>query len=405
MLQYREARQRVVELVSARRTALALETVALLESLGRVLGQDLAADRDYPPFPRSTRDGFALRAADVQRVPATLKRIGEIRAGESFPGTIRTGECLQIMTGAPVPAGADAVVMVEHTELRGEAVVINRSPEAGANVVPRGSEARQGETLFTAGTRIGFAEVSLLGQVGRSQVEVFRQPRVAILSTGDEVVPIETAPGPSQIRNSNSYSLAAQVAQHGGIPVLLGNARDNVTEIETLVLRGLQEDALVLTGGVSMGKYDYVEVVLRQLGATFFFDAVAIRPGRPAVFAACRDKFVFGLPGNPVSSMVTFELFVSPALALLCGERHVPLRFLKARLAEPFEQKTQLTLFLPARLEGEAGDVQVRPLPWQGSGDVVALARADCFLVVPPDAGRLEAGAGVDVLPRKGGAF
>lgn len=249
---------------------------------------------------------------------------------------------------------------------------------------------------------MGFSEISLLGQVGCAQVRVYRQPRVAVLSTGDEVVPVEAIPGAHQIRNSNSYSMAAQVVSSGGEPVLLGNARDSLEELEPRVRRGLEEDLLVVTGGVSMGKYDLVEVVLRQLGAEFFFDEVAIRPGRPAVFAACQDKFVFGLPGNPVSTMVTFELFVVPALALLSGAPASPLQFLKARLAESVEQKTQLTMFLPACLEGEGSDTTVRLLPYQGSGDVVAVARASCFLVVPDSVQRLDTGAWVDVLLRRG---
>ncbi|MGH9863233.1 MAG: molybdopterin molybdotransferase MoeA, partial [Candidatus Acidiferrales bacterium] len=273
---------------------------------------------------------------------------------------------------------------------------------AGSNVVSRGTEARQGDPLLAVGTRLGYPEISLLGQVGRSQVPVFRRPRVAVLSTGDEVVPVDVQPGPHQIRNSNSYSIAAQVRLSGGEPVLLGQARDELAELERLIRRGLEEDLLVLSGGVSMGKYDFVEVILRKLGAKFHFDEVAIRPGRPVVFAACQDKFIFGLPGNPVSTMVTFELFVAPALALLAGAPALPLRFLKARLAERIEQKTQLTLFLPACLEGEGSEVAVRPVAYQGSGDVVAVARADCFLVVPSTVQHLEAGAWVDVLPRRG---
>ena len=402
MLHYLEARHQVIEAVRRRATRPAAEVVPLEASLGRVLAEEVSADRDYPPFDRSTRDGFAVRAADLGQVPATLKCLGEIKAGEAFPGTVASGECVQIMTGAPVPAGADAVVMIEHTELKGEQVVVKRSVERGANVVPRGSEAGAGASLLAAGTRIGYPEISLLGQVGKAQVQVCRRPRVAVLSTGDEVVAVEARPGPNQIRNSNTYSMAAQVLLSGGEPVLLGNARDEVGELERLIRRGLEEDLLVLSGGVSMGKHDLVEVVLRKLGAEFVFDAVAIRPGRPAVFGRCQGKFVFGLPGNPVSTMVTFLLFVAPALALLGGAAPPPLRFLKARLAEPVKQTTQLTLFLPARLEGQGGEVQARVLPWQGSGDVVALAGSDCFVVAPEGAGELAAGGWVDVLPRNG---
>lgn len=402
MLHYREARQRVVSIVGAHLSTPVTESVSLLESAGRVLAVDVAADRDYPPFPRSTRDGFAVRAAELSAVPAALRRLGEIRAGEEFQGSVGTGECVQIMTGAPVPQGADAVVMIEHTESKGQQVIVKRTVEAGANVVPRGSEARRGESLLCAGTRIGYPQISLLGQVGCAQVAVFRRPRVAVLSTGDEVVSVEQSPGPVQIRNSNSFSLAGQIQACGAEPVLLGNARDDVGELERFMRRGLEEDVLLLSGGVSMGKYDLVEVVLRGLGAEFHFDQVAIRPGRPAVFATCLKRFVFGLPGNPVSTMVTFELFAAPALALLAGEPPPTLRFFKARLAVVVEQRTQLTMFLPARLEGEGGEISVHPVTYQGSGDVVAVARADCYLVVPETVKRLEAGAWVDVLLRRG---
>lgn len=399
MLHFREARETVIRTVSSRPFQPGTEEVSLSESLGRVLAEQVAADRDYPPFHRSTRDGFAVRAVDLTSVPAALKRLGEVKAGESFPGPVGPGECVQIMTGAPLPAGADAVVMIEHTEAKGDQITIKRALAPGANVVQQGSEARQGDALLSPGERLGYPEISLLGQVGKARVSVYCRPRVAVLSTGDEVVAIDRQPGAVQIRNSNSYSMAAQVALSGGEPVLLGNARDEITELRARVEQGLQADLLVLTGGVSMGKYDLVEAVLRQLGAEFYFDAVAIRPGRPAVFGSCRDKFVFGLPGNPVSTMVTFELFVAPAIALLSGAPAPTLQFLRARLAEPVTQKTKLTLFLPARLEGEYDQVSVRALPWQGSGDVVTVAHANCFLVIPDDAGELPAGSWVDVMP------
>ncbi|MFQ5926138.1 MAG: gephyrin-like molybdotransferase Glp [Terriglobia bacterium] len=400
MFGYNEARAKVIALVEAQRTLPPHETLPLESSLGRVLAQPVNADRDYPPFHRSTRDGFAVRAADVASLPATLNCLGEVRAGQSFLGTVGPGECVQIMTGAPLPAGADAVLMLEYAERKGARVNVCRVVQAGENVVRQGSEAHQGALLLEPGCRIGYVEVSLLGQVGKAQVEVYRRPRVAILSTGDEVVEISAAPGPVQIRNSNSFSLAAQVRLRGGEPVLLGNAPDTVDVLREKVERGLREDLLVMTGGVSMGKYDLVGVVLRQLGAEFFFDQVAIQPGRPAVFARCRDTFLFGLPGNPVSTMVTFELFVAPALALLAGSLPQPIRFLKARLAETLRTKTGLNRFLPARLDGSGADVTVRCLPWQGSGDVVTLAASNCFLVVPPCKPELPAGNYVDVLLR-----
>ena len=223
---------------------------------------------------------------------------------------------------------------------------------------------------------------------------------MAILSTGDEVVPIGETPGPFHIRNSNSISLAAQVRLAGGEPVLLGNALDRSDDLGTKIEQGLREEVLVLSGGVSMGKYDLVESVLQAMGAEFFFDAVAIRPGKPTVFARCRDSFVFGLPGNPVSTMVTFHLFVLPALDLLSGAPARPLPYLEARLAESLKEKPGLTHFLPARLEWRGEATQVRALSWQGSGDIATLSRANCFLMVPADRQDIAAGEKVSVLPR-----
>ncbi len=401
MLPYTEARAKVIEVVSARCGTPAIEPASLEHALGRVLAEPVAADRDYPPFDRSTRDGFALRAADTAVAPATLTVIAEIRAGDVYAGDVGPGQCVQIMTGAAVPPGADAVVMLEHTEPAGSRVRIERPATAGQNIVPRGSEARAGAVLMRPGLRLGFAEVALAAQLGCTKLSVFRRPRVAILSTGDEVVPVEAHPGPTQIRNSNSVSLAAQCRLAGAEPVPLGNAPDREQELERLVERGLHEDILVLSGGVSAGKYDLVETVLSRLGAESFFDAVKIRPGRPAVFGICRDAFVFGLPGNPVSTMVTFELFVVPAIDLLSGASARPLAIFKARLATPIRQRAQLTHFLPAEVRWESGEPVVRELPWQGSGDIVALAQANAFLVVSESKLELDAGDWADVLPRR----
>jgi molybdopterin molybdotransferase len=274
--------------------------------------------------------------------------------------------------------------------------------ERGQNIVWSGSEGKAGAVLLTPGARLGYAELALAAQVGHHRVKVSARPRVAILSTGDEVVPVEKQPGAFQIRNSNSVSLAAQTALAGGEPVPLGNAPDREPELRALIEQGLEADVLVLSGGVSMGKYDLVEVVLRQLDAEFFFDEVAIRPGRPAVFGWCRGKPVFGLPGNPVSTMVTFELFAVPAIELLSGTAARPLAFFRAKLGAAVKQKAALTHFLPALVTWTEGEPVVRELPWQGSGDIVALAQANCFLVVPETRLEWNAGDWADVLPRRG---
>jgi len=308
---------------------------------------------------------------------------------------------VQIMTGAAVPPGADAVVMIEHTEPSAESVVVRRAAAAGANVVPRGSEAKAGTQVLAPGQRVGYAEISIAAQFGHAVMSVFARPRLAIVSTGDEVVLVEQTPGPFQIRNSNSFSLAAQVALAGGVPVPLGTAPDARGALRAKIEDGLAADALVLTGGVSMGKYDLVEEVLHTLGAEFRFDAVAIRPGRPAVFGVCRGKPVLGLPGNPVSTMVTFELFGVPLVDVLSGAPPRPLALVKARTKHPVSMKAPLTHFLPAKMSWEAGETQATELAWHGSGDVAALAGSDCFLVVPETKLEFAAGEWVDVLLRR----
>ncbi|MGB7023986.1 MAG: gephyrin-like molybdotransferase Glp [Candidatus Acidiferrales bacterium] len=403
MLSYEGARLKVIEVTAGLRQIPAREKVKLHNSTGRILAQEIVADRDYPPFDRSTRDGFAARAADC-REGAKLHVVGEIAAGGAFAGTVGAGECVQIMTGAAVPQGANAVVMIEHTRAGSQTNerVVERAADAGMNIVPRGSESRARDVLLRARTRMGYAEIAIAGQVGRTELEVYRKPRVAILSTGDEVVAVEAQPGPFEIRNSNGVSLAAQAELAGAEAVLLGNAPDRIDELRKMIERGLEEDALVLSGGVSMGKYDLVEETLRGLGAVFFFDGVAIRPGRPAVFGIYRGKPVFGLPGNPVSTMVTFELLTVPAVDILGGGEARPLPLLKAKLARGVEQKAALTHFLPAALDWANGEATVNELPWQGSGDIATLARGNCFLVVHQSKLKLAAGEWVDVLPRRG---
>ncbi len=370
------------------------------DALGMVLAQEVKTDREYPPFNRSTRDGYAVHSKEVAP-GAQLKCVGEIKAGDTVTEALAAGTCVQIMTGAAVPADADAVVMIEHTQRDGDLVRFERGAQAGQNVVARGSEARASQTILQPGMRLGFAELALAAQVGVVQLQCTKRPRVAILSTGDEVVLIDQQPGEFQIRNSNSVSLAAQVRIAGGEPVVLGNAADRTDDLGEKIEHGLREDILVLSGGVSMGKYDLVESVLKALGAEFFFDAVAIRPGKPAVFGICRGKPVFGLPGNPVSTMVTFELFVAPAIDLLSGAQARALPLLQAQLAEPLNERPGLTHFLPARIEWRGAAPMVKALKWQGSGDIAALANANCFLVVPAERGEIAAGENVSVLLRK----
>jgi molybdopterin molybdotransferase len=304
------------------------------------------------------------------------------------------------MTGAPLPAGADAVVMVEHTRRLDDEIEIQHRVRQWENVVLQGSEAALGACVLPRGRRLQAAEIGLLATVGKANVGVYRQPSVAILPTGDEVVPVEQRPQWFQIRNSNAVTLAAQVTAAGGVPAQLGIAPDRKDVLAEMIERGLKSDLLLLSGGVSMGKFDLVEEVLAKFGAEFFFQGTAIRPGKPLVFGRVHDRFFFGLPGNPVSTFVTFELFVRPALALLGGAAFEPPVFLRARLAKPFRQKTGLTMFMPARVWVQNRDPVVELVGWQGSGDLVGIAAANCFLVIHPDQTELAAGDWVDIMPK-----
>jgi len=411
VLSFEDAR-RVVEEHAAKLSAPVTEWVGLQAASGRVLAEDVFADRDLPPFPRSTRDGYAVRSDDVAKLPATLDVIGEIKAGEQeekIPTAVEPGQTVSIMTGAPVPSGADSVVMVEYTTRRGNRVEIARSTAPGENIVPCGAEAKRGSRLLGRGMRLNEAAIAVAASVGKSRLQVYARPRVAVLSTGDEIVDVETAPGPTQIRNSNSYSLAVQVSRAGGDPTLLPIAPDEPHRLKELIEEGLRFDLLLMTGGVSMGRYDLVEQVLAELHAEFFFTGAKIQPGKPVVFGRCENRhlwqhrpevgqpasagerpasgktYFFGLPGNPVSTMVTFELFARPMIEALSAQIPRKLSFLHAKLRSEIRVKPGLRRFLPAILSGEFDQSEVELVSWQGSGDIAATARANCYVVIPPD--------------------
>jgi len=409
ILTFEQARH-VVEQHAAGLRPPAKESIELLEAAGRVLAEPVMADRDFPPFPRATRDGYAVCSADLARLPAKLKVVGEIRAGaaQSSALQLQRGQTAAIMTGAPAPPGADAVVMVEYTAARGEIVEISRGVAAGENIVPTGAEARRGAQLLSPGIRLDHAAIAVAASAGKTHLEVYAKPRVAVLATGDEIVEPHVPPGPTQIRNSNSYSLAAHVRAAEGEPIILPIAPDEPNRLRELISEGLEADLLLLTGGVSMGKHDLVEEVLAELGAEFFFTGALIQPGRPTVFGRvarsagegipATSTYFFGLPGNPVSTMVTFELFVRPVLEALSGMTPRKLVFLHAKLKSEIKTKTGLKRFLPAVLTGEFEQAEVELVPWQGSGDIAATARANCYIVIPPDRERIPAGEWIAVL-------
>ena len=379
-LTFQQAREAVVTRVRGARPGPAVEEARLEEAAGRVLALDVRADRDAPALARSVRDGYAVRAADV---PGELWVIGEVRAGERFAGEVGPGQAVEIMTGAPLPAGADAVVMVERATRQDGRVRIEGGAAPRQFINERGCEAAAGAVALPAGMRLDYGGVAALAAFGRERVTVFARPVAAILATGDEIVAVGETPQPFQIRNSNAYALAAQVARAGGEPRMLPIARDNLAHTRELIERGLEADLLLISGGVSAGKYDVVESALSELGAEFFFDRVLIQPGQPLVFGRARGTFFFGLPGNPASTMVTFELFARTALELLGGQEDVALHMPWARLTREFRHRPGVTRFLPALLGADAREIT--PLAWSGSGDIPAMARANAFLVAEAD--------------------
>jgi molybdopterin molybdotransferase len=385
----------------------ATELVALLACQDRVLAKAVLADRDQPPFDRSTRDGFAVRAADFGDSP--LKIAGQIRAGEQWAGrALEPRGAIGIMTGAPMPEGADAVVMVEHVE-RADGMIRRlgeRKIHSGENVVRRGSEARVGQVVLPVGILLGGAETALAAACGCAALTVFRRPKVSIVATGDELVEIDAVPEPQQIRNSNSYGLASLVARAGGAAVRMPIAPDRRAELEEIIRSARRCELMLLTGGVSMGEYDLVEEVLESLGAEFFFTGVKMQPGKPVVFGRLPAadgfpaQFFFGLPGNPVSTQVTFHCFVEPLLRAMTGAGvHGP-RFAQATLAEDATPNPALMRVLPARLTADRVRPEVRLVSWQGSGDLAANARANCYAVLPPEKERFAAGDVITILLR-----
>jgi molybdopterin molybdotransferase len=392
-----------------------MERVEILRALGRVLAKPLRADNDQPSFARSTRDGFAVRAVEASE-HAQLFIAGTTRAGEAPGGPLPRGAAWEIMTGAPIPRGADAVAMLEQVKAAAGRIRLlpPRRLKAGENVVARGAQARKGDALLAAGTVIGSAQVALAAACGYDTMQVFRKPRVAILATGDELVPTESSPGPGQIRNSNAPMLAAMVEAAGGAPWVLPIVRDTAKALDAAISKAAAADLLLITGGVSAGKFDLVEPALARAGAGFHFTGVTIQPGKPTVFGerpakktpdgrARRTQCFFGLPGNPVSSAVTFLLFAAPVLTALGGRNELGPRFALARLAGEIKTKSGLTRFLPAACSFTGPIPEVQLVSWQGSGDIAAMARANCFLVVPDEPKRgtkthLKTGAIVRIL-------
>lgn len=384
------------------------QKVSLTTSIGRVLRHDAISDLDLPPFDRARMDGYALRASDVEGAtedrPARLREIGEAAAGYSFDGVVESGQAVRIMTGAPVPAGADAVQKIEVINVPGDGWIEVQEPvKAGQFITPRAIEACAGDVMVKAGERITPAVAAVLASFGHAQIMVSCRPRVALLSTGTELVEVEETPGPSQIRNSNTYSLAGYAETAGAEVISRGIVRDDFDATRDAIADGLaQADIVMLSGGVSMGDYDLVKPALRELGAEVFVEKVAMHPGKPTVFAKLGEKIIFGLPGNPVSVAVSFHLFARPALLKMQGANAVHLPRFLAYATRPVKGAPPRRSHQPGKLTIRNGRAEVEPLRWSGSSDLVAFMNADCLIVVPEDCAGYKESDLVEVISLQG---
>lgn len=388
--------------VLGRVRTLGTEATPLADSVSRILRAAVVADRDLPPFNRAAMDGFAVRAADVSVEGARLSVVGEIRAGVWPDRALRSGEAIRIMTGAPVPEGADAVIQVERTTMTGAGEVqIGAVVSAGQNIVPRGSEAVMGSELLRPGLRLGPAHLAVLASVGVSEPVVSRRPRVAVIVTGDEVVDPGSRPSAAQIRNANGPALAAAIREAGGESTDAGVVADDPKGTRAAIERALSEghNAIVLSGGVSAGDFDFVEAALGELGIALHVTAVRVKPGAPFVFATHGDTLIFGLPGNPVSAQVTFELFARPALLKMQGAAAFLRPKVAATLDSPLTNRSGRRNYLPVLVTASEGSLHAAPVRTQGSGDTLAHAQANALAVLEPDQTSMATGDRVLLYP------
>lgn len=379
-----------LKIVESKVSSLRDETVELNDSIGRILAENIKADMELPPFDRSQMDGFAVRAKDLseadEKNPVKLKIIGESVAGKGFDGKIEKGEAVRIMTGARVPEGANAVQKKEvASEREAGFVEIFEPVEKKQNIVLRAAEIEKGAKVFAKGERINERTIAVLASFGYSKVKVFRRPRVSILATGSEIVAVSETPSKDQIRDSNSVSIKHFAENCGAWTSVLPLVEDNLESLKTAISKAAQRsDIVILSGGVSVGDYDFTKPALRELGAKIFFEKVALRPGKPAVFAKLNDCFIFGLPGNPVSVAVTFYLFVYPAILQMQNANEKNLREISAVLQKKMKGAKDRDSFIPSKISfGDGGRVFVEPVKWGGSSDFVAFARADSLIFVP----------------------
>jgi molybdopterin molybdotransferase len=374
------------------------EEVDLLASFGRTLANDVISPDDVPPFANSAMDGFALRAADQEGDRPRLRVVAELPAGHSIEEMLVPGAAVKIMTGAPLPPGADTVVQVEATEMVGDDVVLSAPVVAGINVRPAAEDVRRGDLLLSAGDVISAANLGVLASAGMAHIEVARRPRVAILATGSELVPVDSLPGAGQIRNSNSFTAYGQALEAGAEPVLLGIARDDAELTKTLLRRALDEDVVVTSGGVSVGDYDFVKQVQEELGVERRFWGVRTKPGKPLAFGVRGETPVFGVPGNPVAAMVTFEVFIRPLLLSMLGRSLIWRPWVWAAAAEPVhrtKERPELRRCLVRRQEERWVFTTTGP---QGSAVLSSMALANGLVLVPTGFEGADAGEPLPVM-------
>ena len=382
--------------------ALGCEKVGLLDGLGRVLGEDIIAPRDNPPWNNSAMDGFAVRWEDIKKEheitkPAELRIIEDVAAGDVATKSVGPGEAIRIMTGAPVPGGADTVVRVEFTEPSETTVRIFQPEPQGANIRPKGEDVKEGECIIAKGTQLRPAEIGMLAILAKSFVLVHQRPRVAILSTGDELADLDEKFDENKIVNSNSYGIAAAVQEAGGIPLLLGIAKDTPESLKEKIAQGLGCNIIVLSGGVSMGDYDFTKAVFSELGADMHFWKLAIRPGQPLAFGKIQGKLAFGLPGNPVSSMVTFEQLVRLAIMKMGGHRHLERQTVEAVFKEKFSKHPDRRHFLRGILSHEDGQLTVKTTGPQGSGILTSMVKANGLIDIAEEIEKVNPGDTIKV--------
>jgi molybdenum cofactor synthesis domain-containing protein len=392
-----------IQIVRQQTHTLPVEQVSLQHALGRVLAQDVVADSDMPPFDRSQMDGYAVRAVDAQAAPVRLRIVGESAAGKGWHNQLEEGQAVRIMTGAPVPTGADSVQQVELThELKdGTVVELLENVEEGKSIVKRGAEIKAGETVLSAGTMINAAMMAVLAAFGYARVAVFRRPRVAVMATGTELVSVDQKPGQDQIRDSNNYSIAAYAELAGATVERLPLTGDETSLLKNQIAKAAETcDLIVTSGGVSMGVYDLTKSALRELDAELLFERIALRPGKPTVFARLPSgTLVFGLPGNPVSVAVTFNLFARTALLAMQGATEPALKRETAALAKSVKGTADRESYLPVQLTtNDDGELIAFPLKWGGSSDFVAFALTTALVIVPAGSKKVEAGTLLNVV-------